>query len=356
LTYRDGLVLHTASAGAVPALDELRLTLWQDGAVVARGATRVNIAYLSGIEPKALVALCLAAVRAVDWHLPWPAIVPALDAALPALPAPARMLVEMAVADGAAREAGQPLAAWLGGEPAPRVATNQTLFQSDDATMLRRAEAYLRRGFTDLKLRVGLTDFATDLQRLRRLRDRFGDAILLSVDVNGAWAPEAAAAHIAALAPFGLRYVEQPVPAAAWDSLVALSRDAPMPIMLDESLDSPAAVERLIGAEAPMLAHLKLAKLGGLDRLMAAGRRLQAAGIGVMVGQMNEGIPNTLAVAHAAIALRAPYAELYGADGLADDPAGALTYADGALTLPPGAGLGAIPVTASNTAIWEQSL
>jgi L-alanine-DL-glutamate epimerase-like enolase superfamily enzyme len=346
LTYRDGLVLHTATSGAVPALDELRLTLRQDGDLMALGATRVNIAYLSGIAPEALVDLCRAAVRAVDWRQPWPAIVPA----------PARMLVEMAATDGAAREAGQPLSVWLGGDRADRIGTNQTLFQSDDTTMLRRAEAYVSRGFTDLKLRIGLTDLATDIARLRLLRARFGDTILLSVDVNGGWAPGDAAANIAALSPFGLRYVEQPLPPKAWDALVALSRQAPMPIMLDESLDSPAAVERLIASEAPMLAHLKLAKLGGLDRLMAAGRRLREAGIGVMVGQMNEGIPSTLAVAHAALALRAPYCELYGADGLADDPAGALTYTEGGLVLPPGAGIGAFPVTASDTAIWEQSL
>ena len=179
---------------------------------------------------------------------------------------------------------------------------------------------------------------------------------MLSIDVNGGWAPEAAAAHVMALAPFDLRYVEQPLPAAAWDALLALSRQAPMPIMLDESLDSLEAVERLIASGAPMLAHLKLAKLGGLDRLMAAGRRLKAAGLGVMVGQMNEGVVSTLAAAHAATALGAPFCELYGADALADDPAGALTYAEGALVLPPGVGIGALPVALADSVLWERSL
>ena len=41
-----------------------------------------------------------------------------------------------------------------------------------------------------------------------------------------------------------------------------------------------------------------------------------------MVGQMNEGVVSTLATAHAAVALRAEYRELYGSDGLVDDPAG----------------------------------
>ncbi len=67
--------------------------------------------------------------------------------------------------------------------------------------------------------------------------------------------------------------------------------------MLDESLCDMAAVERLAATHAAPLAHLKLAKLGGLDRLMQAGRILEQAGIPVMVGQMNEGSPSTLAAA-----------------------------------------------------------
>jgi L-alanine-DL-glutamate epimerase-like enolase superfamily enzyme len=356
LTYGQGLVLHTATSGAISALDELRLTVTEDGAVAALGATRLNIAYLSGIAPDALTALCLEAVRAVDWRQDWAAMMPALDDARPDLPAPARMLIEMAAADGAARAAGQPLAVWLGGEAAPRVATNQTLFHSDDTTLLRRAEAYVTRGFTDLKLRVGLGPMAEDTRRLALLRERFGEGVRLSVDANGSWDAETARAAIAAFAAFGLRYVEQPLPSDDWEGAIALAAWSPVPIMLDESLSSMAAVERLIACGAPMLAHLKLAKLGGLDRLMAAGRRLMAAGIGVMVGQMNEGVVSTLAAAHAALALRAPYAELYGADGLEHDPAGGLTYAAGALALPEGAGLGVSAEAPENTVLWERNL
>jgi len=353
LRYRDGLVLHTATSGAIPALDELRLTVERDSVTAALGATRINIAYLTGIAPETLAAQCLEAVRTVDWRQDWSSIVPALDAARPALPAPARMLIEMAAADGAARAAGQPLAIWLGGTTAARVATNQTLFHSDDATLLQRAEAYVGRGFTDLKLRVGLGALAEDVHRLALLRERFGARLLLSVDANGSWSADAALAAIAAFAPFGLRYLEQPLPPGDWDGAIALAARLPVPIMLDESLSSMTEIERLIAGGVPMLAHLKLAKLGGLDRLMAAGRRLAAAGIGVMVGQMNEGAVSTLAAAHAAAALGADMMELYGADGLLDDPAGPLRYADGCMHLPPGPGLGLSQHDMTGTVLWE---
>ncbi|WP_348381943.1 enolase C-terminal domain-like protein, partial [Streptococcus pneumoniae] len=78
-------------------------------------------------------------------------------------------------------------------------------------------------------------------------------------------------------------------------------------------------------------------------RLMAAGRHLAAAGIGVMIGQMNEGVVSTLAAAHAALALGAPLRELYGADHLTGDPAApAPRYAGGLLHLPAGPGLGLV--------------
>ncbi len=340
LAYADGMVLHTATSGAVPSLDELRLVVEEDGAVAALGATRVNIAYLTGYTPETLVDICCATARDIDWSLPWCDFAAGLDVAHPDLPAPARMLFEMASVDGAARARGQSLAVALGGTYRNWMPSNQTLFRCDDATLVRRAEAYAARGFLDLKLRIGFSDFEDDLRRLRLLRDRLGTKLMLSVDANGTWDEATAADRLARLAPLGVRYVEQPLPAESWDATAALSRISPIPLMLDESLSSAASVERLIASHTAPLAHLKLAKLGGLDRLMRAGRLLADAGFGVMVGQMNEGCVSTLAAAHAAAALGVSLCELYGAHGLAADPAGKLRYAHGRVFLPSGPGLG----------------
>ncbi len=356
LHYRDGMVLRTATSGAIPALDELRLVVERDGAIAALGASRLNIAYLSGIAPDVLIGLCIEAVQSVDWRREWRDLITSLDAAFPDLPAPARMLVEMAAADGAARSAGFALSRWLGGRSADRVPTNQTLFHADDQTILRRAESYVSRGFTALKLRIGVGSFADDERRLGLLRDRFGGQIQLSADANGTWTPEAAEEHIARLRVFDLQYIEQPLAATEWAALVRLAAATPVPLMLDESLDSPAAVQRLAASGAIMLGHLKLAKLGGLDRLMEAGRCLRAAGLGIMVGQMNEGVVSTLAAAHAAVALQSEFTELYGADGLAFDPAGQLTYANAHVSLPPGSGLGVIGHQKAGEILWEQAL
>jgi L-alanine-DL-glutamate epimerase-like enolase superfamily enzyme len=340
LAYEGGLALHTASSGQVAGLRELRLVVERDGALAAMGASRTNIGYLTGVDAPVLEAEILDAAPRLDWHRPWPDFTAALDAALPGLSAPARMLFEMAAQDGAARAAGVPLAQFLGAGFEPRSITNQTLFWCGDDTLIRRAEAYVARGFTELKLRIAVEDFSTDLRRLRLLRDRFGAALRLSADANGQWSEAEAGSRLQELGRLGLEYLEQPLPAGDWDGSARLAATSPVPLMFDEGLGNMAAVERLAVTRAVPLAHLKLAKLGGIDRLMAAGRCLQEAGIGVMVGQMNEGAVSTLAAAHASIALGVTLRELYGADQLRWDPAGALVYRDGQLELPEGPGLG----------------
>jgi len=360
LSYEGGLVLHTATSGAVPVLRELRLTAERDGALEAVGASRTNIAYLSGLPAEAVEAAILAVAGSLDWSAPWDALVPSMDARHPALPAPARMLFEMAAADGQARAAGLPLWRWLGGTGGagtPATGTNQTLFWEDEAAMIARAEAYAARGFLELKLRIGIAGFEEDLARFRLLRERLGPAARLSVDANGCWDAADAPGHLATLAALGAAYVEQPLPAAEWAATADLARAAPVPIMLDESLSSPEAIARMAREGTAPLAHLKLAKLGGLDRLMAAGRQLGAAGIGLMVGQMNEGVVSTLAAAHAALALGAPLRELYGADGLRRDPAEpAPSYAGGLLHPPQGPGLGITCHAPGAEILWETTV
>lgn len=353
LHYGAGLKLHTAASGGVDALREIYLTVEFDGAVAANAAVRVNVTYLSGIPEEAAVADIRAAVAGLDWSTDFEKLLVCLpDLAGARLPL-SRDLVDCTLHDGLARRAGQPLAAWLGGPLGSRVATNQTLFWSDRETMLRLAGRYVERGFRSLKLRCGLAPFAEDLRRLSALRDAFGAGIDLSLDVNGRWTEEEAIANFSALDAFGLEYVEEPLSRQDWAGLKRLSARTAIPIMLDESVSSRAAVEELARGKAAQGAHLKLVKLGGIAAVMSAAATLRDAGIEVMVGQMNEGGLATAAAAHCALAAEAPRTELYGADGLLDDPAPGLRYESGFLHLTgaPGLGLDADPHKLKT--IWE---
>lgn len=114
--------------------------------------------------------------------------------------------------------------------------------------MLAQAQRYVDRGFTQLKLRTGIADFATDLARLQKLRLRFGQQISLAIDVNGQWSLAQAHAAFPYLRELNLSYIEQPL-SPANDSQLAELYGYGIPIMLDESLNSESAITRLIAAK-----------------------------------------------------------------------------------------------------------
>ena len=338
LRYAD-LRLHTASSGPVDGLEALYLTLDYDG-LVAASELRLNVAYLTGVSAVAQRRLVHEAVAAFPFSPDPTADRAALDEF--AFDAPTRTLLDCALADGAARMRRQSVAALLGGPAGPPAhATNQTLFRDAPERVVARAKAYAARGFTDLKLRIGFDDPQEDLALLRALRDTLGPGARLSADANGAWSLAQAEALLEPLAEIGLDYLEQPTAPDRLDDAAALARRAPFPIMLDESAGGPAAVARVCAMETPMLLHLKLIKIGGLDRLAEAVGLARGAGHDVMIGQMNEGALATAAALSAAAALRPRFAELYGADGLVNDPAAGLTYGDGRVAAADATGIGA---------------
>jgi L-alanine-DL-glutamate epimerase-like enolase superfamily enzyme len=357
LSYGGGLLLHTASSGPVAGLDTLYLALQDADGVAAAGEVRINIAYLNGLAAEDVVTEALALLPRLDLTPTPETLLAAPPPLLSRASAPLRMLVDLALHDLAAKRAGQPLAAFLAkGEPSAApvsYATNQTLFISDDATFLRQAQAYVARGFRDLKVRIGAADFADDLARIRSLRERFGAGVKIAVDANAAWSLADAPARLDALAPFDLAYVEQPVAPVGLDLLARLAEASPIPIMLDESVRGEDDAMRLATGGHRLMAHLKLVKLGGLAPALRAARALAAAGVPCMIGQMNEGGLATAAALHLCAATQPRFAELYGADGLSNDPAPSLVYADGLVSAPALPGLGLSFARERTETLWE---
>lgn len=337
----SGLTLHTAASGPVSGLDTLHLEL-DDGLNRAVGEVRINCAYLNGYEPGCLLDQARQGLLSFDWDASPEELRAGIQVS--GLPPPVCMLFDVALWDLSAKRAGVPLAHLLGGRMRPIThATNQTLFLSSEAAFDERLAGYVMRGFNDLKLRVG-HDIKADCERHARARRLYGNRIKLAADANGAWSRADAPARLAALVPFQLSYVEQPIAAGDWEAMIELAAIAPMPVMLDESLTTVDDVEEFVrrsrGLQGRLQAHLKLIKLGGLTPALAAAQLLGDAGVPFMIGQMNESAVATAAALHLAVAVQPLHAELYGADGLIDDPAEGLTYANGHVAAPDAAGLG----------------
>jgi L-alanine-DL-glutamate epimerase-like enolase superfamily enzyme len=352
LHYPPDLVLHTASSGRITALDELYLVIERDGALAGFGEIRENVAYLTGLEPTIVRRDVTALAHALDWASPREEIA-AQFARSPGAPAISRALIDTALVDWAARERGLPVAELFGAPFRTEHTTNQSLFVSGDDQLLAMAERYVARGFRKLKLRVGARSLREDCDRLALLRDRFGDAIELAIDANGAWSFDDAVAALRAMARFDLAYAEQPIAAGSWEAAVRLAEASPVPIMLDEGIATAEDISRVIAAGGKLWAHLKIIKLGGITPTIEGARRLAAAGIRFMIGQMNEGAAATAAAYHCTIATNPAHAELYGADGLIDDPVRGVSYTGGNIHVERAPGLGVSIGAQALKTLWE---
>ena len=190
-------------------------------------------------------------------------------------------------------------------------------FAGPDAGADAAAQA-IELGFGTLKLRAGFertTDQLVD--RLRAIRGAVGPEPRLRIDVGGAWDLEIAAERIAAIEPFRIEYVEQPL--AAWDVTghAALRERVRVPIALDESIDSEGSARAALAERAADIVIVKPARVGGLAATMGIAEAASAAGASVVLGTFFETGVGIAAVLRIAAAMRAgaPGAEL--AQGLA---------------------------------------
>src|SRR5262249_5458611 len=126
------------------------------------------------------------------------------------------------------------------------------------------------------------------------------------------------------------------------DLLGSVSRAVGLPVMADESLTSLQDALYLAGRSLVRLFNVKLMKVGGIAAALAIEAVASAAGVGVMVGCMDESALGIAAGLHFALARPGvAYADLDGHLGMRGDPAaGGLVLRQGVLYPPDRPGLG----------------
>ncbi len=137
--------------------------------------------------------------------------------------------------------------------------------------------------FRQLKIKVGI-EGQDDVARLAIVRRRMGRRADLRIDANEAWPARDAVQHIAALKPFGITSVEQPVPHAEAPALAEVRRAAGVPVMLDESLCSAVDAERAVAGQTCDLFNLRLSKCGGFIPSLRLAQFAQRHGLGYQLG------------------------------------------------------------------------
>ncbi|MGH9086016.1 MAG: o-succinylbenzoate synthase [Acidimicrobiales bacterium] len=254
----------------------------------------------------------------------------------------AKASLEAAVLDAELRVAGESLSARLGGTREAVDAGVAVGITGSVAELLDSVGGYLDEGYRRVKLKV---EPGWDVEPVRAVRERFGDAVQLQVDGNAAYRLDDSPT-LAALDPFDLLLVEQPLPA---DDLVGhaeLSRRMATPICLDESIRSVGDATTAIALGACSIVNIKPGRVGGLLEARRLHDLCHGRGVPVWCGGMLEtGIGRAANVALASL----PGFTLPGdlsASGryFRQDLTPPFVVEDGRLRVPVGPGIGVEPL------------
>ncbi len=124
--------------------------------------------------------------------------------------------VEIAIWDATAKIAGLPLWRLLGGDEAQSRVFTYAAGGYYDAEkgipgLVEEVQGYLDQGYTWAKIKIGGASLDDDLRRIEAvLKLLDGDGSRLAVDANGRFDLETSLRYCAVIAPYGLRWFEEP--------------------------------------------------------------------------------------------------------------------------------------------------
>lgn len=193
---------------------------------------------------------------------------------------------DMALHDLAARQAGQSVAALLGGrlrDRLPAYASGPYLGPLDApyAGLVATAETLVARGYRALKPRLGI-GVAEDIAAMTALRAALGPEIELMADANGRYSPAAALALAEGLAPLRLAFLEEPVDIADVAGIARVAAQAGLPIATGEGTADLSGMTELLD-RAPIAAFQPdLGVCGGFTGFEQAMVLAEARGVACM--------------------------------------------------------------------------
>jgi L-alanine-DL-glutamate epimerase-like enolase superfamily enzyme len=231
----------------------------------------------------------------------------------------ARAAVDIALHDLAACTLGIPLVDMLG-RAHVSLPTSITIGIKPVQETLAEADEYLGRGFKVLKVKLGHS-LEDDLERLRQLRARTGEAIRIRVDPNQGYTAGDVTRFVDATRDLDIEFLEQPMPAKDIGAMRALPEQVRSHLAADESLLSERDALSLIAPPTACgIFNIKLMKCGGIHPALRIATIAETAGIKLMWGCMDESIISISGALHAAFASPATrYLDLDGSLDLARD-------------------------------------
>jgi L-Ala-D/L-Glu epimerase / N-acetyl-D-glutamate racemase len=268
------------------------------------------------------------------------AVLAALDEGLPGHPA-AKAAIDMALHDLVGKAAGLSVSALLGGALRDRVPINKAVGFGAVEEAVRQAKAIVALGLRGVKIKVG-AGHATDVQKVRAIREMAGPGVELTIDANAGYGPKEAIRLARAVEPFDIAHFEQPVGVDDFEGMAYVRANTIIPVMADESVRSPEDALRLVRMQAADVFAIKLVKVGGLARARQILAIAEAAGVVCTTISPFETAIGVAANLHFAASTRkSPYCHgLATVQMFTGDTLGRLVCDDGSMHVPAGPGLG----------------
>ena len=219
-----------------------------------------------------------------------------------------------------------------------------------DRALATQLEACAGRGYTAYKIKIG-RDPIEDERRTRLARRLIGEAPLLTVDTNGNYTGDGVLESMRRTAPHDIHWYEEPLSSQDWNGYRALAARAPVRIATGEALYGMFDFRRLIDGRLAAVVQPDLTLCGGFEIARTIAALCAAEHLRISPHVWGTGI-GLAAALHFLAALPAyphadnvPFPPLLEYD-VGDNPlqralfATPLHYADGALDVPAGPGLG----------------
>ncbi len=208
--------------------------------------------------------------------------------------------VDVALWDLQGKILGQPVYKLLGGftDRIPTYASYDLWEALTPSQLAENAAAFVRQGFKALKIRTGGSTLPQkEAERIRAVREAVGPDVKIMYDALQYYAPSEAIAIGRALEPYGLYWLEDPVPEEDVEGCARVAAALDAPVASGEDTSLPEGCYRLMERHAVDILMVDIKRVGGITPWRKVAAQAEAMHLPVV----SHGVPEISAHLLAAI-------------------------------------------------------